>query len=154
MNGRISRCWRQRVARVGMIAWGTVLAWVMLFLIPQWLPRPFLSLGDARHAPFSFRADGERVGVSWYPAGGRRAPWAGQINRWGVRYNVYTFDGSDVSVPTWYVAVLAGVGVLVSIWLRKRNAGPRLGHCRVCGYNLARNVSGVCPECGAPVSSR
>ena len=25
------------------------------------------------------------------------------------------------------------------------------GHCRKCGYNLTGNVSGRCPECGAPV---
>ena len=24
-------------------------------------------------------------------------------------------------------------------------------HCRSCGYNLAGNVSGVCPECGSAV---
>lgn len=24
--------------------------------------------------------------------------------------------------------------------------------CRACGYNLTGNVSGVCPECGTPIS--
>jgi hypothetical protein len=27
------------------------------------------------------------------------------------------------------------------------------GHCQSCGYNLSGNVSGTCPECGAPVPS-
>ncbi len=26
------------------------------------------------------------------------------------------------------------------------------GHCRHCGYNLAGNISGVCPECGKRVT--
>jgi rubrerythrin len=25
------------------------------------------------------------------------------------------------------------------------------GLCRQCGYSLAGNVSGVCPECGTPI---
>jgi hypothetical protein len=28
---------------------------------------------------------------------------------------------------------------------------PGNGSCRVCGYNLTGNVSGICPECGSPV---
>jgi hypothetical protein len=28
------------------------------------------------------------------------------------------------------------------------------GHCVSCGYNLAGNVSGTCPECGEPVPYR
>ena len=28
----------------------------------------------------------------------------------------------------------------------------RLGRCLKCGYDLSGNVSGVCPECGTPVS--
>lgn len=26
-------------------------------------------------------------------------------------------------------------------------------HCRYCGYDLTGNVSGICPECGAPIAS-
>jgi len=31
-------------------------------------------------------------------------------------------------------------------WFDWRKRKP--GHCRKCGYNLAGNVSGRCPECG------
>lgn len=37
-------------------------------------------------------------------------------------------------------------------WLlsaRRKTAVP--GVCRVCGYNLSGNTSGVCPECGSPI---
>ena len=29
----------------------------------------------------------------------------------------------------------------------------RSGHCQRCGYNLAGNVSGICPECGTPIGT-
>ena len=32
-------------------------------------------------------------------------------------------------------------------WEGKQPKYPR-GHCQACGYDLNRNVSGVCPECG------
>ena len=38
------------------------------------------------------------------------------------------------------------------IWFRQRRARRvRAGLCPRCAYNLTGNVSGVCPECGAPV---
>lgn len=41
---------------------------------------------------------------------------------------------------------------LVRWWSRLRYAGlgRKLGICRYCGYSLAANISGVCPECGTP----
>jgi hypothetical protein len=147
------------VARLRQRFWGTVVAFCaavlvlsLVCVIPEMLPRPFLGFGEGKRPPVSFRVDGERVGVSWYRAGGRRAPWAGQINRWGVRYNVYTYDGSDVSVPTWWVGVVAAIGLVAGVAVRRRGVKKR-GHCAACGYNLVGNVSGVCPECGTAVAA-
>lgn len=33
----------------------------------------------------------------------------------------------------------------------KRDPRWRKGHCRKCGYDLACNESGVCPECGEAI---
>ena len=51
------------------------------------------------------------------------------------------------------VAAIAGV----SRWIgdyprRKRNKLIMCGLCPHCGYDLYGNVSGVCPECGTPVT--
>lgn len=51
-----------------------------------------------------------------------------------------------VRVPIWWVTVPL---LLICGWvvLKPRNQ-LRLGACRMCGYNLTGNVSGICPECG------
>jgi hypothetical protein len=57
----------------------------------------------------------------------------------------------------WLVAAFA---VLPTLWIgtychqaRKRQRRRRLGRCARCGYDLAGNVSGVCPECGRPIDA-
>jgi hypothetical protein len=39
---------------------------------------------------------------------------------------------------------------LAGLW-REWRRNP-LGHCQKCGYYLTGNTSGICPECGKPVS--
>ncbi len=48
--------------------------------------------------------------------------------------------------------VLLPVALCALLWLRRRRFPP--GHCQRCGYDLTGNVSGRCPECGAPVPER
>lgn len=65
-----------------------------------------------------------------------------------------------LSVTTGLNSFLWGYG-LAWLWRdnakrwRKEQAEHRRQHglCLVCGYNLTGNVSGVCPECGAPIHS-
>ena len=42
---------------------------------------------------------------------------------------------------------------VVAVIRRKQQRRHRLAHglCLTCGYSLAGNISGVCPECGTPV---
>ncbi|HEY2584722.1 MAG TPA: hypothetical protein VGI81_03030 [Tepidisphaeraceae bacterium] len=57
-------------------------------------------------------------------------------------------------------AVNAFVGLAGLYWQRYRaralqaKARRLRGECPLCGYNLTGNVSGTCPECGAPVLQR
>jgi hypothetical protein len=65
----------------------------------------------------------------------------------------------DLNVPRLLGNVLASTLTLAAAWttmrLVRRRWDPRLreGHCRMCGYELTGNESGVCPECGAPMVS-
>ena len=68
-------------------------------------------------------------------------------------------------LPPWVTLVPAAVvvaGCLLVVsriihWYDPPRTTPLLrrhapGHCRARGYNLTANTSGVCPECGTPVS--
>jgi hypothetical protein len=47
------------------------------------------------------------------------------------------------------------IGVLVGVarhYRLRRRRGNRSPHCAGCGYLLVGNTSGVCPECGTPLS--
>lgn len=63
-----------------------------------------------------------------------------------------------VIVPLWIVAVLFGVLPAISLtkFLRARQKSQRVKHgcCTACGYDLAGNVSGVCPECGTAIQEK
>ena len=54
-------------------------------------------------------------------------------------------------IPFWCLFVVAALPTAL-LWWRDRGYPP--GHCQKCGYDLTGNVSGVCPECGRPVSAR
>ena len=77
--------------------------------------------------------------VSLYGPGGphfsvRGSPWLG----WGC-VGSYT---------VWLVLFLRSVSIA-----NQRNGRLRDGLCPSCGYNLTGNISGSCPECGAPTGT-
>jgi hypothetical protein len=53
-------------------------------------------------------------------------------------------------IPMWAVALLPLTAGVMIRWLLRDAAAPR-SHCVNCGYDLAGNTSGVCPECGTSV---
>lgn len=55
--------------------------------------------------------------------------------------------GAEVVIPYYALALL--FSILPALWLMRRKHPP--GTCQACGYNLTGNVSGKCPECGAPL---
>lgn len=56
---------------------------------------------------------------------------------------------TGVWLPILTAAVLAGVSSLLA-WLALRRGGLSPAGVCGCGYSLAGNETGVCPECGAP----
>ena len=57
---------------------------------------------------------------------------------------------SVLYVPLWLPFLVVAIPSVI-VWWRSRRA--RRGHCERCGYNLAGNVSGICPECGTAIES-
>jgi hypothetical protein len=52
-------------------------------------------------------------------------------------------------IPLWSALTITAAYPLYRV-LRRRRAPS--GHCQTCGYNLTGNVSGICPECGTPIT--
>ena len=59
-----------------------------------------------------------------------------------------------LSIPCWLPCATAAI--LPAVWLRRRQrergAVRRGVLCPICDYDLTGNVSGICPECGTPLS--
>ena len=53
-------------------------------------------------------------------------------------------------MPLWPLVVVAGAGVVL-VWRFYGRVLP--GHCAVCAYDLTRNTSGRCPECGTSIAT-
>jgi len=55
-------------------------------------------------------------------------------------------------MPMWIVAL--GVGLLAGLIIWRDGRAIPLGHCQRCGYDLTKNESGICPECGVVIDGR
>ena len=97
------------------------------------------------------KLDGRNLRVSWQPRVPCRPAWAGQTNRFGFRYNVYSDASGYAWAPLWSVSAVSAATACVAAcigWRPLRRT--RRGRCPSCNYDLTGNMSGVCPECGAP----
>jgi hypothetical protein len=59
--------------------------------------------------------------------------------------------GYAVGLPFYLAPTLAIIWIWAAVRRRRRRKAIESGRCPSCGYDLAGNVSGVCPECGVPV---
>lgn len=74
---------------------------------------------------------------------------------------VFTWLSADSSDPG--LAFLFGVIAAAGLWFfatigslfpRREKRAAVTGKCRVCGYDLSGNLSGICPECGRGTQPR
>jgi len=71
----------------------------------------------------------------------------------GAYWATPAWDEGFARVPLWWAIVpLAGLGV--TLHFVQRPKGSTRPACRACGYDLAGNSSGRCPECLEAVSGR
>ncbi len=139
--------WRAAIAAGAWVKWAGLVVCVLLFA--QWAASLVWNIAwcDGRHGgfwlyrgaiwthPFANAATGifhqPSFDVVWWSDPSRNASF-----------------GATACLPMWIPLVIIAVPTVI-LWLR----GSPLpdGHCSNCGYNLTGNVSGVCPECGAPV---
>ncbi len=72
---------------------------------------------------------------------------------WGVYH--WLLAGHDMPVHMIVVVPTAyGVVIMAGAWLFATQRRLPRAACRRCTYDLAGNLSGVCPECGQPIGAR
>lgn len=105
------------------LIWGTV----------RWSDGNFCRLGwTLRKEPNASGVPGwERAGLLWPRIGARPG-------HWGRGY-----------IPLWLPFLIVATPTALLWWRDRRPRRYPPGHCRFCGYDLAGNVSGICPECGS-----
>jgi hypothetical protein len=85
----------------------------------------------------------DRICYQWLPSCTSR-----DDNPYNLTSGIY-LRYRNLNIPFWMPMTLIAVPTLWSYW-RARERSKR-GRCRECLYDLAGNVSGICPECGTPI---
>jgi hypothetical protein len=153
-----------------LAAWGVSLHWYVMWDGYRWVRLQSGNVASGWY--FCSRAEFDQARAS--PAAsylrGRQTLQIGRPAMWlssggyglNLPFTIDTGNGQgasycrEVFVPLWFPLLL--IATLTAFAFRRARRPPP-GHCRICGYNLTGNVSGICPECGAavpapPMSSR
>jgi hypothetical protein len=109
-------------------------------------------------------------GLSWYFSRDADAPSTMIFDpnptddgyHFGHQWIAWAHDGSwpngffILACPYWIALVVTvlPVSILIVTSRIRRASRLRKGQCISCGYDLAGNVSGVCPECGTAVARK
>jgi hypothetical protein len=71
-----------------------------------------------------------------------------------LRGTLITDESLPIEMIGFHVGAMSFIGWVLAVRSTNRRARRRLaGKCVACGYDLAGNKSGTCPECGRSVSS-
>ena len=99
------------------------------------------------------RAQRTKRAIAWSHFGITYASREREVVKFPTLENYFTSDGAwSVGIPLTYLFIL--FAILPGVWAIRfyRTRRTPEGHCISCGYNLAGNTSGVCPECGTAVA--
>lgn len=123
-------------------------------LTSAWRSTPPVSIGVRQ--PWAgepgVKHHGSFLGASWYVSeGGKASPTVPLLmmpNGGFIRFTQFA-PSREIVIPHWMLAAI--FAFLPALWFAGffiRRVRYRRGCCLACGYNLAGNISGICPECG------
>ena len=115
-------------------------------VLDSWLQMAW-ALPPGRDVAYQIGFGDGRIWWGWNATNAPTGGWAGQTNRFGLRYNRYSDGSGNLSVPTWYLAPPLLLAALVCMRAAGRRADRLAGICLTCGYDL-RATPDRCPECG------
>ena len=170
----------RRFGRVGILKWTGALATALVLVL--WFAADSISTqwfhlhhrdGSCSAFTFTFRREAFVVGRIAHTPSHAAKSWPGCCRLdWGANSRVPSsvrLGGSPLNVVSrvsgpywkrrfvffrpWFLAAVIGFPTAYLIWFDWRPHIPP-GHCRVCGYNLTGNESGVCSECATPVPKK
>lgn len=122
---------------VMLVAWGISVRWRIFGVLTNGL----FVLGDGA------------ISFDWTPQTGNTG-WVIQSanGSYGLEWPTLMDTGAGLflSLPFWIPVAITGL-ISVFLWLTERRTIVAT-HCGNCCYDLCTNVSGVCPECGTPIS--
>lgn len=125
-----------------LVAWGVSERWRVCYVGAHWNSAIIDGALETEYLHHSIAPSARGWHVYWGYGRFKRV-WPGVLHfSWGTQ----------AILPLWLP--LVAVAVSTAFLWRRALQRPPLGHCQKCGYNLTGNVSGRCPECGAPVPAR
>jgi|GEM_PF-1483814 len=129
----------------------SIRGWLRIGILQSTDPAGSLLAPDARDRVKQFQYDLSASPERWSSSGGREAPWSGFVQT--ASYKNQSRKATVIAVSHWLVCVIFLTYPTI-VFIRgslQRSLRRKRGLCIRCGYDLAGNVSGTCPECGASI---
>jgi hypothetical protein len=110
-----------RKLRIGWsVAWGVLAVLLVADCVTRQYRRADIELiRRSGPGPTGVAIYRDKLALSWEPSAPYRPEWAGQINRYGFRYNMYSNGSWNVWGPLWLVSAVAA-SIAAVPWVRFR----------------------------------